>query len=114
VIAYRKPEHRPESGPSRRAEELDGRNGVEVKPAVWFEKAGKALVLNKTNADVLMAAFGPETEAWIGQVVEVYPTRVYAFGKQVDAVRLRVPAPQAPPARMVANGHEPDDDDLFA
>lgn len=64
----------------------------ESKPCLLFVGAGKGLLLNRTNALVLVEAFGDETDAWRGRVVELYPTKVPFRGKLVDAVRLRIPA----------------------
>jgi hypothetical protein len=68
----------------------------ESKPLLLFDGAQKGLLLNKTNAGVLVAALGEETDLWRGHLVELYPTRVPFGGRMVDAVRLRIPAD--PPA----------------
>lgn len=68
----------------------------ESKPCLLFVGAGKGLLLNRTNALVLVEAFGDETDAWRGRVVEIYPTKVPFRGKLVDAVRLRIPADASP------------------
>ena len=63
----------------------------EVKPIVYFRKL-KPLVLNKTNAQTIVAIAGTdETDNWGGVAVEVYPTTT-PFGTEiVDCVRLRAP-----------------------
>ncbi len=62
--------------------------GGEPKVLVYFQGAKKGLVLNKTNAYVLADAFGTETDGWVGQVAELYPTKVNFQGRLVDAIRL--------------------------
>lgn len=78
------------------------------KPLVHFIGKDRGLILNKTNAGILAAALGEETDEWRGQYVELYPDRVMFQGKMVECVRVRAarerpatppPAPiQAPPA----------------
>jgi len=71
-------------------EEMRSHSGMEKKLVVYFEKATKGLVLNKTNAFAIADIVGtPETDAWKGTVVQVYPTKVKAFGETVDCVRVR-------------------------
>jgi hypothetical protein len=63
----------------------------ETKLVVRFANTSKALVVNKTNLHTLAEVLGDETDAWIGQTIEAYPTRVAMGGKEVDAIRLRKP-----------------------
>lgn len=72
-------------------------NETEKKALVQFKGAQKRLVLNKTNALAIAELFGPETNAWTGKRVTLYPARVSAFGKMVDAIRVRAAAPQGRP-----------------
>lgn len=77
-----------------RMEHLDD----ESKPMLLFVGKGRGLILNKTNAGILVNALGDETDAWRGRVVELYPDRVMFAGRMVDAIRLRIPqAPAASP-----------------
>jgi hypothetical protein len=73
-------------------EELKAPDGSrDTKLVVRFANTSKALVVNKTNLHALGEALGDNTEAWIGQTIEAYPTRVSMGGKEVDAIRLRKP-----------------------
>lgn len=63
----------------------------ESKPLLLFAGTERGLILNKTNAGILVNAFGPETDAWRGRVVELYPDRVMFAGRIVDAIRVRIP-----------------------
>ena len=68
-----------------------GRN----KPVLSLTGIKYGLPLNKTNAQTLAQAFGGETDAWQGKTIELYPTKVDFQGKQVDAIRVRIPAQPA-------------------
>ncbi len=80
-------------------EDLGQGSEKERKPILYFNGAQKGLVLNKTNANVVAAAYGDDTAAWQGRPVEVFPTPVEFKGQMVDGIRLRVPqaAPQPLP-----------------
>ena len=83
----------------------------EQKPVLYFAKAQKGLVLNKTNANTIAKAYGDDTASWEGRPVEVFPTPVEYKGQMVDGIRLRVKAsdlptaapPMAPPAAPMAD-----------
>lgn len=83
-------------------EELQGQHGPEEKPAVWFKGSDKALILNRTNTETIMSAYGPNTDGWVNQKVELYPTEVQAFGKPIQAIRIRIPKATAPPIHAEA------------
>lgn len=72
-------------------EELDEHE--QPKPVLRFQGRQKGLVLNRTNANVLVEAWGDETDDWRGREVELYPARVQFGTRLVDAIRLRVPPP---------------------
>ena len=80
-------------------EELGQGNDKEKKPVLYFEKAQKGLVLNKTNANVIADAYGDETTNWEGKRVEVYPARVEFRGQLVDGIRVRI-QPEAQPEKQ--------------
>ena len=108
-----------------RAVDLDGRSFVRVidrvepvevydtrsrsmvtRWAVWFREKpdGKALILNKTNADSIAGLAGSrETDDWAGTQLELYPERIRVGGKPVLAVRVRKPTEAA-----ALNGSGPD------
>ena len=67
--------------------ELKEKDGsTKRKFVVYFEGVEKALVLNKTNAKKLAAAFGKDQSNWIGVEVELY-AEMTGLGK--EGVRLR-------------------------
>lgn len=67
-----------------------------VKPVVWFEKATKGFVMNQTNAKIIVALYGDETDGWAGKRIAIYPTRVKAFGQMQDCIRVREEIPAQP------------------
>jgi hypothetical protein len=94
----------------------------ETKPVVSFAGTQKGLPLNKTNANVLAGAFGPETDGWRGRsIVLYYDPNVVMKGQITGGLRLRlpdnaqpaaapapVPAPVPAPAQPVAATLQPD------
>lgn len=79
-------------------ERMRARGGAQEEKAVlYFERAEKGLVLNRTNGEVIGNAFGWETNDWPGHTIELFVAEVEAFGEIVDAIRVRVPksAPKA-------------------
>jgi|APSaa5957512622_1039677.scaffolds.fasta_scaffold125692_1 hypothetical protein len=80
-----------------RLEEMTDRNQRKSqKPVLYFQGAGKGLVLIKHNAGVIGALYGPNLEDWVGKRITLYIERdVEAFGKIYDSVWVR---PKAPPA----------------
>src|SRR5690349_12419414 len=66
-------------------------NDGKPKPILYFQGKEKGLALNKTNANTIMNAYGPETNNWTGAQIELYPAEVDFQGKMVQAVRVRVP-----------------------
>lgn len=95
----------------------DHDNKMIKKPVVWFEKATKGLVLNVTNAKIIANLYGDETDDWKGKRIGIYPTRVQAFGKPQDAIRVReeIPAmskPVATAAQVEERSGLDDDEDV--
>lgn len=69
--------------------------GQEEKPVLYFEGKDKGLVLNKTKAGILSAAYSPETEGWRGKEVAIYPTKVSFQGQMVDAIGVEAVVAEA-------------------
>lgn len=86
-----------------------------TKPCLWFTNATKGMVLNKTNTMIIADLYGPETDAWAGKKITIYATKVRAFGKLEEAVRVREEVPPEPkPTANAAQVEEPsglDDDE---
>jgi hypothetical protein len=58
------------------------------KAVVHLDYQAKAIVLNPTRTQVLVAAFGIESEGWIGKTIIIYPDVTTFQGKKVDCVAL--------------------------
>lgn len=70
------------------------------KPVLHFQGKDRGLILNKTNAAMLVEICGtPETDQWRGVGIVLYPTRVDYQGKRVDAIRIDYPQEQVTQAR---------------
>jgi hypothetical protein len=98
-------------------EEMQTHDGKpERKPVLYFERATKGLVLNRTNAMAIAALYGDESDDWRGKRISIYPTRVKAFGAMQDAIRVKEEVPAQPkPVATAPSVEEPsidDDEDL--
>lgn len=65
--------------------------GQEQKPVVYFQEAGKGMVLNKTNANTIAQMYGDDTEGWLGKQIILFAMKVEMQGKLVDGLRCRSP-----------------------
>ena len=78
---------------------------------------GKDVVLNKGNAIVLAAAYGGDTDTWIGKPIEIWAENVMFQGKLVPGIKLQPAARgnsmQAPPASRPASDAGLDDQTPF-
>ena len=66
-----------------------------------FEPSGKKLSLNKTSVEVLIEAFGEETDNWPGRFVEIYAGEIDTKDGTQDAILVRA-APDVPADPAVA------------
>jgi hypothetical protein len=75
------------------------------KLCIFFEQGAKGLIVNKTNANTIAAAYGDDTDDWRGQKVQLISVPVDFQGRTVDAIRVRVrPAAKAQPQSNVRSG----------
>jgi hypothetical protein len=72
-------------------ETLGQGNDQQRKPVLYFRGKTKGLALNKTNSNTIANVYGFETDDWIGAEIDVYPAMVDYQGRQVEAIRLKVP-----------------------
>lgn len=74
-------------------EELLGRGArQDVKCFLWFQEHLKGLQLNKTRVRILEAAYGPDSELWVGKRVRLsFDPSVEFGGRAVGGVRLQTP-----------------------
>ena len=63
---------------------------------VYWKEDYKPMVCNRTNGKAIEKALkSPYIETWKGKQVELYSSRVKAFGEEIDALRVRNIAPVA-------------------
>lgn len=65
--------------------------GEDRRPVLYFVGKDKGVVLNKTNANNIGDAYGPDTEEWTGKKVVLYTAYVDFQGKSMEAIRIRKP-----------------------
>lgn len=80
-----------------RAVKVKNSEKEEKKPIVYFKesKDARGLVLCKTNGKTIAQMYGNDTDAWIGKRVTLFAAMVDAFGKTVEAIRIRPMIPKA-------------------
>lgn len=67
-----------------------GRDNDE-KPVIYFTKARKGLVLNKTNAKVIAGAYGDDTDQWEDREIILFSMMVQFGDEMVDSIRVKIP-----------------------
>ena len=68
------------------------------KLAVSFAGQNQQLLLNKTNFNMLVDAFGYDSSAWIGKNIQLKKEKTTYQGKMVDCIRVYpVESPQNAP-----------------
>ena len=78
-------------------EDMPGDDGTQ-KWVLYFKEEAKGMALNVTTIRVLEAAFGDDSDGWIGKRVMVYVDPHVTFGgRAVGGIRLRTPKKQAAP-----------------
>lgn len=79
----------------------DPRTRVEArKPVMYFQRAKRGLIVNRTNWRAVSDLYGDESDNWPGKRIVLAPMMVDAYGKQTKAVRVR-------PVRPAASQPEP-------
>ena len=71
-------------------------DGEDSKPALSFAGKERQLLLNRTNAAALVDAFGDEMDSWVGKQIVLFRMMVTFQGRQVPAIRIRIPPQQQP------------------
>ncbi len=71
--------------------ELEPIGDDDHKPVVYFTKAKKGLVCNKTNAKAIAAAYGDDTDEWTGKEIVLFPMMVQFRDDMVESIRVKIP-----------------------
>ena len=71
-------------------EELENMGKTDIKPTLWFRNHEKGLVLNKTNARMLVDNFNSdETDDWLGRKIFLFRTMTSSPTGMVACIRVR-------------------------
>lgn len=74
------------------------RDGMDLAAPSLLPAAAKRLVLNKTNAEVIVQRYGPETDDWPGALLILSSHQVRSpAGGTTTGVRVEAPEPPATP-----------------
>ena len=66
-----------------------------TKLLIHFQDTDKKFVANKTNAEMIKAMFGPETDHWFGRRLTIFPTTTPFQGNMVPCIRVQQEFQQA-------------------
>ena len=94
-------------------EEVKNEDGIEKKLVAHFAGKDKALILNRTNCELLEGIIGSDDyAAWAGHAIVLYPTTTKFGAKTVPCLRIRAvqqAAPPPPPPPVQEPGADLDD-----
>ena len=90
-------------------EMVDGKK----KPVITFIGKDKAMVLNVTNASVIGAHYGDDTDKWNGRPIQLRVEPVQGPNGMTKGLRVSVPQQAAPQAQPVIEAAGPDVGDSF-
>lgn len=77
-------------------EDMGQQGSAEQRWVVYFKEFPKGMVLNVTTIRVLEAAFGDDSDMWIGKPCLLYVDPNVSFqGRVVGGLRIRTPRKQA-------------------
>ena len=65
--------------------------GSDERPVLYFQGKEKGLVLNVTNKNTIVDAYGEETDDWFGKTLVLFPTRTDYQGRNVPCIRVKLP-----------------------
>ena len=68
----------------------DGNPRVDFVIKVDIKGEEKSMRLNKTNRDVVTAAYGNNTSKWIGKTAKITKEKVLVAGKKQDCILLEI------------------------
>jgi len=94
-------------------EDVKNDDGVERKLVAHFVGKEKALILNRTNCEMLDQVTGSDDYAsWVGHAVVLYPTTTKFGNKTVPCLRIRSAAVAPPPPPPPPVIEDTDDDPI--
>ena len=66
-------------------------DGGERKLVVDLENDGRGVILNRTNLETIVTAYGPETDDWVGKPVIVRAEPTTFQGRKIQGIRVHIP-----------------------
>lgn len=81
----------------------DGNNRVDFVIKVEIDGTEKSMRLNKTNREIVQAAYGNDTTKWIGKTAKITKEKMLVAGKKQDCILLEIDGVQ----------HEPEENSPF-
>lgn len=77
------------------------------KPIVYFQEAQKGMALNKTNGMMIAAAYGDDTDHWVGRKIKLYEASVSFNGQFVPAIRIMTVGPEPQQGAQLGGAPDP-------
>jgi hypothetical protein len=59
------------------------------KPVMYFQRARRGLIVNRTNWRAVAQLYGDESDNWTGKRIALVSVMVDAYGKQTKGIRVR-------------------------
>lgn len=85
--------------------EVQNKQGKDVKLTIHFIEDKKPMILNKTNSESISKTVGSKkVEDWKGKAISIYVAQVNAFGGTTDALRVREYPPKVEKAECESCG----------
>ena len=73
------------------SEDVAGKgNAADFKPVLVFSNLERGIVLNKTNAGTIKAAYGKDTDEWVDKEVILFQMSTQFNGRDVPCIRMRI------------------------
>ncbi len=63
----------------------------ENKPVIYFTGKKKGMVMNVTNKNTIVSAYGTDTDNWCGKPILLYKAETSYAGQMVPCIRMRIP-----------------------
>lgn len=70
-----------------KGDDVDGK--VKDRLVVYFREAERGWVMNRTNAECIVAMWGRDTDGWIGHKVTLYQAQVRVGPKMEPGIRVK-------------------------
>ena len=72
-------------------EDVQDGDTTKTKTVISFQN-GKPMICNGVNWDTIESAYGPESDEWVGKMIELFHDPTVMFGRdRVGGVRVRIP-----------------------